>query len=133
MNPLEEKAMKAELEKDRRRGVLAIELGYAEELRRWNQQHSCTHYRDSKTGDAQHPSKGGGAYTTQGQMHGNDTATLLCLRCCTEWKFIPTPAEREYILNGPGMMGFAPPPVERCINKDQFVTAPPVKPEVSYQ
>jgi len=58
-------------------------------------------------------------------MHGNDSATLICQRCAQVWRFMPTREEREFILNGPGLLGYVPPPIERCINKDDFMMRPP--------
>jgi len=57
-------------------------------------------------------------------MHGDDSASLICQRCAIVWRFMPNINEREYILNGPGLLNFAPPPIERCINKDEFVVRP---------
>jgi len=129
-NPIEARALQAELEKERRRNILAVELGYASEMQRYNQQHSCTHHRDEKSG--QSVAKGNGTPTTSGQVLGSGNILLICLRCSTEWIWQPTREELEYV-NNASLLGFPPPSIERCLNRDQFITKPPVKPEVSYE
>lgn len=124
-NALEAKQMQEALERDRRRTLLAVELGRVEEEARWRRQNSCTHSADAKTGEP--VTKGTGRWTTSGQVHGDDSASLICQRCSTLWKFVPTREEREFILNGPGLLGYAPPPIERCINKDDFMMRPPAE------
>jgi hypothetical protein len=121
-NALEQKRLDEEIEKDKRRSRLSVELAKVEEESRWRRQHSCTHSANEKTGES--VAKGTGKWTTGGQIHGDDAATLICQRCAMTWRFKPTPQEREYILNGPGLLGFAPPPFERCLNRDDFAKRP---------
>ena len=123
-NALEQKRLDEELERERRRSLLSVELAKVEEEARWRKQHSCSHSCNEKTGDP--VARGKGKWTTGGQMHGDETATLICQRCSTVWRFKPTSEEREYIQNGPGLMGFAPPDISRCINKDDFIIRRPV-------
>jgi hypothetical protein len=123
MNPLEQKKYDEEAKRDKRRAALAIELGRSEAENRWRRQNSCSHSRDSRTGQA--VTRGSGEWTTGGQVHGDDTISLGCLRCGTVWHWKGSPQERDYALNA-GLLGFAPPPVERCLNKEDF--APPVAP-----
>jgi len=128
-SPLEKKAALKELERERRSQIMHISQGYAEEMSRWNHQHGCSHSRDKTTGDP--VPKGTGVWTTGGQYHsGPDgmTATLVCLRCSTNWKFRITEQEREYIENR-GMMGMQPPPIERCTNKEEFLRNRPEDPQ----
>jgi hypothetical protein len=123
-NPLEQKALDEALQTEKRRAMLAVELGRAEEQGRWLKQNSCSHSRDKNTGEAVR--KGTGVWTTGGQMHGDGAASLVCQRCATTWRFRPTPAELEYIQNSSsGLMGFAPPDLDRCINRDDFVLRRP--------
>lgn len=117
MNPLEQKAYDEELRKDRRRALLSVELGKIESEKRWRQQASCTHSRDKSTGDA--VAKGTGQWTTGGQRHGHDRLSVICLRCGTAWIFKASPNELEYAEQH-GLLGYAPPPVERCLNKEDF-------------
>ena len=121
-NWLEQKKMDEEMERDRRRTILAVELGRAQEEKLWREQNLCTHCRNEKTGEA--VKRGTGVWCTSGQAHTNDVASLICQRCATLWQFKVTPEEREYIINGPGLMGFAPPPIDRCLNKENFVKRP---------
>jgi hypothetical protein len=120
-NWLEQKQLDAEIEKDRRRSVLAIELGRVEEEAKWRRQHSCTHTRDEKSGNA--APRGKGVFTTSGQIHSDDVITLICMRCATTWRWKASPEEREYV-NNAGLLHFAPPPVEHCLNKSDFVERP---------
>lgn len=122
-NALEAKQLQEAIEKDRRRTLLAVELGRVEEEARWRRQNACTHSVNEKTGES--VPKGMGKWITGGQIHGDDSATLICQRCATAWRFMPTRDEREFILNGPGLLGYAPPPIARCINKDDFLMRPP--------
>lgn len=123
MNPLEQKKYDEEAKKDKRRAMLAVELGKAEAESRYRKQVGCSHSRDPRTGNA--VARGMGEWTTGGQCHGDDTITLSCLRCGTQWTWKGSPQEREYA-NNAGLLGFAPPPIDRCINKADFM--PPEAP-----
>lgn len=121
-NPLEQKAIDEAIEKDKRRTLLSIELGKAEEESRWRKQNSCSHSRDEKTGLG--VARGKGQWTTGGQLHSsNRTASLHCLRCGTAWIWPVTFQEWEHY-EQQGMLGMAPPPIEKCLNKDDFVERP---------
>ena len=122
-NALEQKHLDEEMERERRKSSLAVMLAKVEEEARWRKQNSCSHSCNDKTGES--VPRGTGRWTTGGQIHGDDVATLICQRCATTWRFKPTLAEREYILNGPGLLGYAPPPLDRCLNRDDFATRPP--------
>ena len=128
-NALEQKRLDEEMDRERRKARLAVELAKVEEEARWRKQNSCSHSCNDKTG--QSVARGTGRWTTGGQIHGDDVATLICQRCSTTWRFKPTHEEREYILNGPGLMGYAPPPMERCINRDDFAVRPAPRMAVS--
>lgn len=123
MNPLEQKKYDEEAKKEKRRTMLSVELGKVEAEARYRRQAGCSHSRDPRTGAP--VVRGSGEWTTGGQCHGDDTITLSCLRCGTQWTWKGSPQEREYA-NQAGLLGFAPPPVERCINKADF--APPPAP-----
>src|SRR5215467_15729109 len=79
-NALEAKHIAEETERERRRQNLAIELARVEEEARWRKQTSCTHTVNEKTGEP--VPRGQGKWLTGGQMHGDDSATLICQRCC---------------------------------------------------
>lgn len=121
LNPLEQKKMNAELERERRREVLSVELGRAEEESRWRRQNSCSHSRHASTGMG--VTRGTGIWTTCGQTHGDDSISLICMRCATLWHFKATSEEREYA-NNAGLLGFEPPPIERCLNANDFASRP---------
>jgi len=123
-NALEKKRLDEELDREKRRAILAVQLGNIEEEARWRKQNSCSHSCNDKTGES--VPRGTGRWVTGGQLHGNGEATLICQRCATTWRFKPTHEESEWILNGPGLLGYAPPPLERCLNRDDFMTRPPV-------
>ena len=126
LNPIEQKRLDEEIERDRRRKQLSIELGRVEEESRWRRQNSCTHSRHNTTGES--VPRGMGTWTTCGQTHSDDTISLICMRCATLWHFQATPRERE-LANGAGLLGFAPPPIERCLNKNDFASRPAPRPE----
>lgn len=130
LNPLEQKKLEEELRKDRRKLRRSIEEGYSAELKRWAQQNGCTHSRwpAGHRNAGESAPRGQGEWTTGGQVSGN-VISLLCLRCQTTWKFEGTQQEVEYANNSAsGLMCFPPPPVERCLNKDQFISVRPVAP-----
>lgn len=112
LNPLDERKYNEEINREKRRAMFAVELAKAEEQTRLNRINGCSHSRDSRLGNA--VAKGTGEWTTGGQMHGNDTATLTCLRCGFGWHFSTTPQEREYFREQ-GMLGMAPPPMDRLV------------------
>jgi hypothetical protein len=128
-NALEQKRLDEELDREKRRSILSVQLGKIEEEARWRKQNSCSHSCNDKTGES--VPRGTGRWTTGGQIHGNGVATLICQRCATTWQFTPSHQEAEYINNGPGLLGYAPPPLERCLNRDDFATRPPASMAVS--
>src|SRR5215471_11720067 len=78
-NALEQKRLEEEMERERRRSILSVELAKVEEEARWRRQNACSHSANSKTGES--VPRGKGHWTTSGQMHGDDTASLICQRC----------------------------------------------------
>jgi hypothetical protein len=118
-NPIEEKQIQEQIERERRRNLMMTEMGRIEEQSRLHKQNSCSHKRHETKGHnvARHEP---GVWTTGGNLLGakEDVAGLICVRCATTWKFRPTPEESEYFRNAPeGMNGFPPPPEERCIKE----------------
>lgn len=113
MNPLEQKKYEEELARDKRRTAMQIESARIEIEKRERQKNSCTHTRDKEGNMAP---RGQGMWTTGGQVHGDDTISLLCMRCGFVWKFKGTPSERDLAVNGPhGLLGLAPPDDSRLI------------------
>jgi len=126
LNPIEQKKLREEMERERRQKKLGVMLGHAEEMQRWTHQNSCTHSRDKSSGEP--VPKGTATWTTGGQFHAtNQTASLVCLRCGTMWRFKVSEQQREAI-EQKGMLGMAPPDLKYCINKDEFITEPPTDP-----
>lgn len=113
---LEEKKMNDEIERERRRTLLMVEMGKAEEQKLNNRKNGCSHSRapqGARNGGQAVP-RGTGEWTTGGQLTGRDLATLVCCRCGWAWQFSPTPSEREYIEQN-GMLGMSPPSADRII------------------
>lgn len=126
INPMEQKKYEEELKKEKRRALLAVELGRAEAQARWNKQNGCSHCRypagSGKLAGHACP-RGQGEWCTGGQVHGDDTASLICTRCGTLWRFQASPQEREYIRETGGT-GMVPPPIDRCLNREDFAAPP---------
>ena len=123
-NWLEQRKIDEETSRIRRRELLAVELGRAEEESRWRRQNSCTHSRHAQTGEG--VPRGTGVWTTSGQVNSDDSISLICMRCATHWLFQASHQEREYAHNA-GLLGFPPPPIARCLNKADFVQRPQPK------
>jgi hypothetical protein len=123
LNPLEEKKLQEELAAQKRRDQAAIQLAKIEEESMRNRKSGCSHSRHpmamGKLGGHAAP-KGKGEWTTGGQMHDDDTATMVCTRCSWTWHWKPTLQERQYIEQN-GMMGMAPPDESRLIKQDEAV------------
>lgn len=112
-NPLEERKLKEELEKEQRRKLAMVELGKAEEFARTNRQKNCSHSRDDK---GNYVTRGTGTWTTGGQVNSSGVGSLVCLRCSKSWRWRASAAEREYS-DSVGMLGFVPPPEEICLTQ----------------
>ena len=123
LNPLEQKKYDEEIAAQKRKDLAARQLAKIEQEAMENKKRSCTHSRlpmsAGKFGGHSAP-KGQGEWVTGGQMHGDDTATLICQRCSWTWHWKPTLQERQYI-EQQGMMGMAPPDESRLIKQDEAV------------
>lgn len=108
MTPMEDRKYKEEVERDRRRTLMAVELAKAEDQIQRNRMLGCSHKCDPRTGLAVGRDRADGMWTTSGQLHGNDQATLVCYRCAWPWRWVTNAAERDYI-NNVGMLNMAPP------------------------
>jgi hypothetical protein len=122
-NVLELREIEKQVEADKRRSLMAVEMGRAEEENMRRRKDGCSHSRYPMSmgklgGHA--CSKGNGEWTTGGQLCGRDPQTgrpravLICTRCSWTWTFEPTMQELDYIEQS-GLMGFAPPAKERLI------------------
>ena len=86
MTPLEERKYNEEVTRERRRDRMAVELDKADEQMQRNKRLGCSHKCDPRTGLAVGRDRQDGVWTTAGQLHGNDMATLVCIRCAWTWR-----------------------------------------------
>jgi hypothetical protein len=115
-NPKEARELEADIEREKRRTLLAIELAKSEQAILERKKNGCSHSRyenGSKNAGMPAP-KGTGEWTTGGQLIGRDEAFLVCMRCSYGWKWKTSYEEREQIANT-GMLGMAPPKPERLV------------------
>lgn len=118
-DPLREREIQESLEREKRRALLQVELGKAEEETNRRKKFGCTHSRKPQNAGkyaGYAAAKGEGEWTTGGQFLGEDEdiACLICTRCSYTWQFRPTSQERQFLRND-GFLGFAPPSAERII------------------
>jgi hypothetical protein len=125
LNPIEQRKYEQELQAQKRRDLAAINLAKIEEENMRNRKNGCSHSRYpmamGKLGGHNCP-KGQGEWTTGGQLHSQDLATMICQRCSWTWQFKPTKAEYEYIEQN-GMMGMTPPDDSRLIKPAEEAVA----------
>lgn len=114
LNPLEQKRYDEEMAKQRRRDLLAVEIGRAEQQATLARRNACSHMRDGKTGDSVPRGWPTGEWTTGGQAYQNGLAMMFCSRCQSQWWFKPTPEYHAAILQN-GLRSSAPPPDDQCI------------------
>jgi len=119
LNPLEQKKYDEEMAKQRRRDLLAVEVGRAEEEAQRRKRNSCSHLRYPATAgklSGQSAPRGtpGAEYTTGGQAYQNGLAMMFCTRCQTQWWFKPTQDYYTIILQE-GLSSTAPPLDDQCI------------------
>lgn len=120
LNPIEERKLKEQLEADRRRALLAVQLAKDETSAMMRKKYGCSHMADLKTGQPVQKGAFGGNWTTGGQVHSNGTITLVCLRCNWEWRFKATDAEKQYALDAEhGLLYFPPPGDERLLKEEE--------------
>lgn len=117
LDPIEEKKQKEEVERERRRSLMHVEMAKVEEQRRERQKNGCSHSRYPMSAGklaGENCPRGQGEWLTSGQLHTDGTATTICQRCSNVWHWRPTPQEFQYIIDQ-GMLGMAPPQEERLI------------------
>jgi hypothetical protein len=111
LNPIEQRKLDEEIQKDRKRNQMMVQLGKIEEEAAERRRNGCSHMRDAKTGDGvprNHPT---GEWTTSGQAYQNGTAVIICQRCSSTWLFKPEPNYYNAILQN-GLLKAPPPPDE---------------------
>jgi hypothetical protein len=122
-NVLEQKEIEKAIEADKRRTLMAVEMGKAEEEHMRRRKEGCSHSRYpmsmGKLGG--NPcQRGTGEWTTGGQLCGRNPQTgapralLICQRCAWTWQWEPNVQELDHIQET-GLLGFAPPAKERLI------------------
>lgn len=134
-NELEQRKLNEELEKDRRRNAMMLQLGKIEEEAMYAKRNNCSHtvYAAGDNAGMSAP-KGapGGRWCTGGQALQDGTALVICLRCSSTWRWRPSPEEYGAILQN-GLLRAAPPPDEyllcdgcselrsKCVCKEKFL------------
>lgn len=113
LNPIEQKQLEEQMQKEHRRSMLVVELGKQEEEKERRQKLGCSHRRDPETGDSVSKDSPIGQWTTGGQAYQNGLASIICTRCSTTWLFKPSPDYYAIILQN-GLMRVAPPPAHQC-------------------
>lgn len=118
MNPLEQKAFDEQIEKDKRRRMMMVQLGKIEEEAARRKKYGCTHSRHPSGHKlAGHPCpRGQGEWVTGGQLHSRGIASVICLRCATTWLFRPRQEDIQGIIDG-GLAGVAPPDDDSCLSQ----------------
>ena len=120
-DPLREKELAEQLATEKRRTAMMLELGKIEEASTKRKKDGCTHSRlpmSARKYGGHAARKGEGEWTTGGQMHDDDTATMICTRCSWTWHWRPTLEERRYI-EQQGMLGMSPPAESRLITTEE--------------
>lgn len=120
MNPLEQRKLNEEIEREKRRDQVQIESAKTETLKAKARKDGCSHCRwpassGKKAGHA--APRGTGEWVTQAQFHEqNGTIDLMCQRCQWIWRWKATPEEVSFLKdNDGGMAGFPPPAEEKLI------------------
>ncbi len=113
LNPLEQRTYDEQIAKERRRDLLAVQIGKAEEEAQRRKRDSCSHLRFPATagknsGMMAPKGTSGAEWTTGGQAYQNGLAMLFCSRCHSEWWFKPTQDYYTFIVQN-GMDGIQPP------------------------
>ena len=121
MNPLEQKKWDEDLAKQRRKDLLAVEVGKAEQEAQDRRRNSCSHMRFNASAgklSGQSAPRGtpGAEWCTGGQAYQNGLVMVFCSRCHTSWWFQPTQEFYTMIIQN-GIDGMQPPDmsVEVCI------------------
>jgi len=116
LNPLEQRKLDDEMARERRKAMMMVELGKAEEQARLQKQNGCSHMRDFRTGDSVASGAANGEWTTGGQAYQNGTAAIICTRCSKVALFRPSPDYYNIIIqNGLLKQPFPPDEQTLCI------------------
>ena len=111
LNPIEQRKLDEDLQRERKRTQMMVQLGKIEEESARRKREGCSHMRDAKTGDGVPRSHPTGEWTTSGQAYQNGTAIIICQRCSSTWLFKPDPNYYSVIIQN-GLLKAPPPPDE---------------------
>lgn len=119
LNPIEQRRFDEEMERERKRSQLMIQLGKIEEEATRRRRMGCTHMTytmsaGKRAGEMAPLGAANAEWKTGGQAYQNGTASIVCLRCQTVWLFRPTPEYYNAIIQN-GLLGEAPPPEKDTI------------------
>lgn len=114
LNPIEQRKLDEDLQRERKRSQMMIQLGKIEEEAAIRKREGCSHMRhpagSGKLSGASAPRGSLGAeWCTGGQAYQDGTAMVICLRCSSTWLFRPDSNYYNAILQN-GLLGEAPPP-----------------------
>ena len=92
LNPIEQKKLDEELEKDRRKNAMMRQLGAIEEESMRRKRNACSHKRfpanaGRLAGHGAPPDALGAEWCTGGQAYQDGTAMIICMRCSSTWLF----------------------------------------------
>ena len=120
LNPLEQRAYDEMVAKERRRDLLAVEVGRAEMAAQRAKREGCSHKRYNATSgklsgqSAPKDAVGNTEWCTGGQAYQNGLAMIFCSRCHSDWWFKPTQDYYTFIMQN-GLEGIQPPPDSESI------------------
>jgi hypothetical protein len=128
LNPIEQRKLDEELQKDRRRNMMMIQLGKIEEESARQKRDGCSHMRHPAgagklAGHSAPRGSLGAEWCTGGQAYQDGTAMIICLRCSSTWLFRPDSNYYNAILQN-GLLGEAPPPDAQTICPGCFELKP---------
>jgi len=128
LNPIEQRKLDEELQKDKRRNMMMIQLGKIEEESARQKRDGCSHMRypasaGKLSGHSAPRGALGAEWVTGGQAYQDGTAMVICLRCSSTWLFRPDSSYYNAILQN-GLLGEAPPPEAQTICPGCFSLKP---------
>src|SRR5215472_9666368 len=94
LNPIEQRKLDEEMERERRKNAMMLQLGRIEEEAERRRKAGCTHKRfpasaGKLAGQSAPRDAVGAEWATGGQAYQDGTAMVICLRCSSTWLFRP--------------------------------------------
>jgi hypothetical protein len=113
LNPIEQRKLDEDLQRERKRNQMMIQLGKIEEEAARRKRDGCSHMRHPAgsgklSGQSAPRGSLGAEWCTGGQAYQDGTAMIICLRCSSTWLFRPDSNYYNAILQN-GLLGEAPP------------------------